>query len=104
MLNSQIDLGLALCFLTYPVKTGAVSDQSQEIDNEAFEEAHIEVEDQDMHSSVNGHDEETVIINDILGYLNTSHHTEKHVGAESVFYCSEGCFVLNKNTCSHKHL
>lgn len=100
MLNTQNDSGFALCFLTFPVKKGAVSDQSQEIDNEAFEE----VEDRDMHSSVNGHDEETVIINDILGYLNTSHQTEKHVGAESVFYCSEGCFVLNKNTCSHNHL
>ena len=72
------------------------------MDNEAFQE--VEVEDENLHSSVNDHDEETVIINEIVGYLNTNHQTEKHLGAESVFYCSEGCFVLNKNMCNHKHL
>ena len=93
-------LGLALCFLTFPVKTVTVRDDSQEEseESEAVHEVHIEVEDKNRNSP-DAQAEETVI-NEIVGYLNT---TEK-VGAESVFYCSEGCFVLNKNMCNHKHL
>ena len=56
--------------------------------------------------------EETVIINEIVDFINTKYQSQsqsqsnrEQVGAESVFYCSEGCFVLDKNTsCYHKHL
>ena len=103
--------GLALCFLTFPLNTVSLSLsvsshqslQSSELDLQTPRKA------EDTQAV-----EETVIINEIVEFINTnyqsqsqsqSHSNRQQAGAESVFYCSEGCFVLDKNTsCYHKHL
>ena len=104
--------GLALCFLTFPLKSVSVASdeslQSSELDLQARSEANDTqvVEDRNKHFAV----EETVIINEIVEFINTKYQSQsksnrQQVGAESVFYCPEGCFVLDKNTsCYHKHL
>ena len=101
--------GLALCYLTFPLKTvpASVSSdhsrQSSELDLQTRA-----VEENRKHSAVQSPEQETVIINEIVEFINTKYQSQSHnrqqVGAESVFYCSEGCFVFDKNTCYHKHL
>ena len=99
--------GLALCFLTFPLKTVSLSVSSHQS---------LQSSELDLQTPRKAEDtqavEETVIINEIVEFINTnyqsqsqSHNYRQQAGAESVFYCSEGCFVLDKNTsCYHKHL